>query len=48
MPSQFELVLFTRLLISVLLGVLIGFERTNRYKEAGIRTHAIVALGSCC
>jgi len=47
MPSQFELVLFTRLLVSVLLGVLIGFERTNRYKEAGIRTHAIVALGSC-
>ncbi len=47
MPSQFELVLFIRLLLSVLLGVLIGFERTNRYKEAGIRTHAIVALGSC-
>lgn len=47
MPSQFELVLFIRLLVSVLLGVLIGFERTNRYKEAGIRTHAIVALGSC-
>ena len=47
MPTQFELVLFLRLFISVLLGVLIGFERTNRYKEAGIRTHAIVALGSC-
>jgi putative Mg2+ transporter-C (MgtC) family protein len=47
MPTQFELILFFRLLISVLLGVLIGFERTNRYKEAGIRTHAIVALGSC-
>ena len=47
MPAQFELILFTRLLVSVLLGALIGFERTNRYKEAGIRTHAIVALGSC-
>ena len=47
MPTQFEWILFFRLLISVLLGVLIGFERTNRYKEAGIRTHAIVALGSC-
>jgi putative Mg2+ transporter-C (MgtC) family protein len=47
MPSQFELILFMRLLVSVILGVLIGFERTNRYKEAGIRTHAIVALGSC-
>lgn len=47
MPSQFELNLFLRLFVSVLLGVFIGFERTNRYKEAGIRTHAIVALGSC-
>lgn len=47
MPSQFDYVLVTRLLISVILGVLIGLERTNRYKEAGIRTHAIVALGSC-
>lgn len=47
MPSQFEFILVTRLLISVIIGVLIGLERTNRYKEAGIRTHAIVALGSC-
>lgn len=47
MPTQLELVLFLRLLIAVFFGALIGFERTNRYKEAGIRTHAIVALGSC-
>lgn len=47
MPSQFEFILAARLLISVIIGVLIGLERTNRYKEAGIRTHAIVALGSC-
>lgn len=47
MPSQLEYTLVARLLVSVFLGALIGFERTNRYKEAGIRTHAIVALGSC-
>ena len=47
MPTQFDFILLLRLVIAVLLGALIGFERTNRYKEAGIRTHAIVALGSC-
>ena len=35
-----------RLLIAGLLGGLIGFEREFRAKEAGLRTHFIVALGS--
>lgn len=34
------------LLISVLLGFVIGFERKMRFKEAGIRTHTIVCFGS--
>ena len=34
------------LLMSVLLGFLIGFERKVRFKEAGIRTHTIVCVGS--
>lgn len=34
------------LLISVLLGFAIGFERKLRFKEAGIRTHTIVCFGS--
>lgn len=38
---------FLRLLISVVCGFAIGFERKNRNKEAGIRTHVIVALASC-
>ena len=28
--------------VAVVLGFAIGFERKLRYKEAGIRTHAIV------
>ncbi|WP_197407665.1 MgtC/SapB family protein, partial [Oceanivirga salmonicida] len=36
-----------RILISAFLGVLIGYERTNKNKDAGIRTHAIVAISSC-
>ncbi len=35
-----------RLLIAGLLGGLIGFEREFRAKEAGLRTHFVVALGS--
>ncbi len=34
------------LLLSVLLGFFIGYERKLRFKEAGIRTHTIVCVGS--
>ncbi len=36
-----------RLLISIACGFVIGFERKNRNKEAGIRTHVVVAVASC-
>ncbi len=35
-----------RLLLSCLCGAAIGFERSRRFKEAGIRTHIIVCLGA--
>ena len=35
-----------RIIIASFCGCLIGYERTNRNKEAGIRTHAIISLGS--
>ena len=35
-----------RIFVAGLLGGLIGFEREVRAKEAGVRTHFIVALGS--
>ena len=34
------------ILLAVLLGFAIGYERKLRYKEAGIRTHTIVCAGS--
>lgn len=34
------------LVLSVLLGFAIGFERKLRFKEAGIRTHTIVCFGA--
>ena len=33
-------------LVAVILGFAIGYERKLRYKEAGIRTHTIVCAGS--
>ena len=35
------------ILLSVLLGFLIGLERKTRAKEAGVRTHTIVCFGAC-
>ena len=35
------------LLLSVLLGFLIGLERKSRAKEAGVRTHTMVSFGAC-
>jgi putative Mg2+ transporter-C (MgtC) family protein len=37
---------FLRLLFACALGALIGFERELRDREAGIRTHLLVSLGS--
>ncbi|MDE7439776.1 MAG: MgtC/SapB family protein [Clostridia bacterium] len=42
-----ELEYVIRMVIAVLLGFAIGLERKMRFKEAGMRTHAIVAAGAC-
>ena len=42
MPAE----LLLRIVIAVLCGVFVGIERTNRGKEAGIRTHFVVACGA--
>ena len=41
-----ELKYLISILIAVLLGFAIGYERKLRFKEAGIRTHTIVCAGS--
>ncbi len=45
MLTDFQTVV--RLLLSVVLGGLIGLERQFRRREAGLRTHILVCLGSC-
>ena len=41
-----ELMLICRLALAGLFGGLIGLEREVRAKEAGVRTHFVVALGT--
>ena len=41
-----ELMNLFKLVLASILGFAIGYERKRRYKEAGIRTHTIVCLGS--
>ncbi|MBE6127912.1 MAG: MgtC/SapB family protein [Erysipelotrichaceae bacterium] len=45
--EMFEMEWLYRISAVIAAGVLIGYERRNRAKEAGIRTHSMVALGSC-
>lgn len=41
-----NMIFLMRLLIACLCGFIVGVERSKRQKDAGIRTHIIVALGS--
>lgn len=41
-----QLIFFLRILLACVCGAVIGYERKNRGKGAGIRTHTIVALAS--
>ena len=42
-----DLQIILRLILSVLLSSLIGFEREIRRRSAGLRTHILVGLSSC-
>lgn|SRR3989344_1225162 len=44
--SNDTVVIFTKLFIAIVLGMLIGFERILAHKTAGPRTHALVSMGS--
>lgn len=38
--------LYLRLLTAIVMGALIGLERATKNKDAGVRTHSLVCLGS--
>ena len=41
-----ELEYVARMVLAAVCGILIGYERKNRAKEAGVRTHCVVACAS--
>lgn len=47
LPPNGIWVYILRVALACLCGGAIGFERTKRLKEAGIRTHCIIALAAC-
>ncbi len=46
MPSQDQLEMAGQILLALLLGGIIGFERERSNKPAGLRTHMLVAAGT--
>jgi putative Mg2+ transporter-C (MgtC) family protein len=38
---------FGNLLLALVLGIVLGIERTFAHKTAGMRTYALVSMGSC-
>ena len=42
---QYEWLL--RIVASMVFATIIGYERHRSYKEAGVRTHVLVALSTC-
>lgn len=46
MTNQFDIDVFTRLLVAGLLGAIIGLERELTGKEAGLRTMILICVGA--
>lgn len=44
---DYRLICILRIIVAGICGIVIGLERKNRAKEAGIRTHCIVACAAC-
>ena len=47
MFGSYELTIFLKILLAVLAGGVIGYEREKHGRPAGLRTHLLVSAGSC-
>lgn len=45
--NWFEVELIARIILSIILSVIIGFEREITHKPAGLRTYMFIGMGSC-
>ena len=46
--QNFDMEILIRIVVSIILGSIIGLEREITNKSAGLRTQILVCLGSCC
>ncbi|HKZ88028.1 MAG TPA: MgtC/SapB family protein [Candidatus Bathyarchaeia archaeon] len=47
MQTALTLEALLSLVLSVIFGAMVGFERERAHRPAGLRTHMLVSLGSC-
>ena len=47
MDIQTELILSSKLIIALILGAIVGYERERDGKDAGLRTYASICMGAC-
>ncbi len=45
--TLFDIEIIIRILVAVLLGGIVGYEREKSKKPAGLRTHIFVSMGAC-
>ncbi|TAL30414.1 MAG: MgtC/SapB family protein [Spirochaetes bacterium] len=47
LPLDHPVTVMVRLLVAMLAGFMVGYEREQHFQPAGLRTHMVLALGSC-
>lgn len=46
-PDNYYFIVISRIVVSVIIGGIIGFEREHKNRPAGFRTHILVCVSSC-
>ena len=47
LPLQTQALMVAQVLLAGILGMVIGFDRERRHRDAGLRTMTLIAMGSC-
>lgn len=47
LPLETQALIVGQVLLAGILGMVIGFDRERRHREAGLRTMTLIAMGSC-
>jgi putative Mg2+ transporter-C (MgtC) family protein len=47
LPLQAQALILAQVFLAGILGMVIGFDRERRHREAGLRTMTLIAMGSC-